>query len=138
MDSVNEQHQLYENARRRVIQKKRLYIHFVLFLVGSIFFIVLNKIFKVGESFLKDWFIWAILLWFFIWVIHFVNVFIFKRFMDKEWERKQTDKLVLKQEIKIAKLEKEIAREAQLKAESDRFANKSKNKNNLEKYQDEE
>lgn len=138
MDSVNEQHQLYENARRRVIQKKRLYIHFVLFLVGSIFFIALNKIFKVGESFLKDWFVWAILLWFFIWVIHFVNVFIFKRFMDKEWERKQTEKLVLKQEIKIAKLEKEIAREAQLKAESDRFANKSKNKNNLEKYQDEE
>lgn len=131
MDSVNEQHQLYENARRRVIQKKRLYIHFVLFFVGSIFFIALNKIFKVGESFLKDWFVWAILLWFFIWVIHFLNVFIFKRFMDKEWERKQTEKLVVKQEIKIAKLEKEIAHEAQLKTENDRFTDKSKNKNNL-------
>ena len=131
MDSVNEQHQLYENARRRVIQKKRLYIHFVLFFVGSIFFIALNKIFKVGESFLKDWFVWAILLWFFIWVIHFLNVFIFKRFMDKEWERKQTEKLVVKQEIKIAKLEKEIAHEAQLKCEKDRFTDKSKNKNNL-------
>ncbi len=134
MDSVNEQHQLYENARRRVIQKKRLYIHFILFLVGSIFFIALNKIFKVGESFLKDWFVWAILLWFLIWVLHFVNVFIFKRFMDKEWERKQTEKLVLKQEIKIAKLEKEIAHKEQLKAESKRFAHKSKNKKN----QDEE
>ena len=134
MDSVNEQHQLYENARRRVIQKKRLYIHFIIFLVGSIFFIVLNKIFKVGESFLKDWFVWVILLWFFIWVLHFVNVFIFKRFMDKEWERKQIEKLVLKQEIKIAKLDKEIAHETQLKAESDRIANKSKNMNNPEKY----
>ena len=134
MDSVNEQHQLYENARRRVIQKKRLYIHFIIFLVGSIFFIVLNKIFKVGESFLKDWFVWVILLWFFIWVLHFVNVFIFKRFMDKEWERNQIEKLVLKQEIKIAKLEKEITHETQLKAESDRIANKSKNMNNPEKY----
>jgi hypothetical protein len=134
MDSVNEQHQLYENARRRVIQKKRLYIHFIIFLVGSIFFIVVNKIFKVGESFLKDWFVWVILLWFFIWVLHFVNVFIFKRFMDKEWERKQIEKLVLKQEIKIAKLEKEITHETQLKAESDRIANKSKNMNNPEKY----
>jgi len=134
MDSVNEQHQLYENARRRVIQKKRLYIHFIIFLVGSIFFIVLNKIFKVGESFLKDWFVWVILLWFFIWVLHFVNVFIFKRFMDKEWERKQIEKLVLTQEIKIAKLEKGIAHETQLKAESDRIANTSKNKNNPQKH----
>ena len=134
MDSVNEQHQLYENARRRVIQKKRLYIHFIVFLVGSIFFIVVNKIFKVGESFLKDWFVWVILLWFFIWVLHFVNVFIFKRFMDKEWERKQIEKLVLTQEIKIAKLEKGIAHETQLKAESDRIANTSKNKNNPQKH----
>ncbi len=129
MDSVNEQHQLYENARRRVIQKKRLYIHFVLFLIGSIFFIVLNKIFKMGESFLKDWFVWAILLWFFIWVIHFVNVFIFKRFMDKEWVRKQTEILVIKQELKITKLKKEIARETKLKAENEQFTAKLKKNN---------
>ncbi len=126
MESVNEQHKLYENARRRVIQKKRLYIHFVLFLIGSIFFIALNKIFKVGESFLKDWFVWAILLWFFIWVIHFVNVFVFNRFMDKEWERKQTEKLVLKQEIKITKLKKEIACETKLKGENEQFTAKLK------------
>jgi len=119
MNSVNEQHQLYENARRRVIQKKRLYIHFILFLIGSVFFIVLDKIFKVGESFMENWSVWAILLWLFIWVLHFVNVFVFKRFMDKDWERKQTEKLVLKQEIKIAKLETEIAREEQLKADNE-------------------
>lgn len=117
MDSVNDQHQLYENARRRVIQKKRLYIHFVLFLIGSVFIFALNKIFKVGESFLKDWFVYAILIWFLILVVHCVNVFIFKRFMDQEWERKQTEKLVLKQKIKIAKIEKEIAQKAKLKTE---------------------
>ena len=128
MDSVNEQHQLYENARRRVFQKKRLYIHFVIFLIGSVFFIVLNKVFNVGESVLKDWFVWAILLWFFIWILHFVNVFFFNRFMDKDWERRQTEKLVNKQELRIAKLEKEIARKAQLQVDNEKNAAELKKK----------
>ncbi|WP_111706370.1 2TM domain-containing protein [Lutibacter citreus] len=115
---MNEQHEIYENARKRVKQKKRLYFHFVLFLVGSVFLIVLNKILKVGESYFEDWFVWAIVLWLFLWVLHFVNVFITNKFMGKDWERIQTDKLVLKQEVKIAKLEKEIAKKAQIKAES--------------------
>ncbi len=130
MNSVNEQHEIYENARSRVKQKKRLYVHFVLFLVGSVFLIVLNKVLKVGETFIEDWFVWAIILWLLLWVLHFVNVFVFKRFMDKDWERKQTEKLVLKQELKIAKLEKEIAHEAQLKAERDQYAEKLKKKEN--------
>ena len=128
MDSVNEQHQLYENARRRVLQKKRLYIHFVIFLIGSVFFIVLNKVFNVGESVLKDWFVWAILLWFFFWILHFVNVFFFNRFMDKDWERRQTEKLVNKQELRIAKLEKEIARKAQLQVDNEKNAAELKKK----------
>lgn len=33
----NNQHELYEYARRRMKQKKRLYFHFILFFVGSIF-----------------------------------------------------------------------------------------------------
>jgi len=138
MDSVNEQHQLYENARKRVLQKKRLYIHFVILLVGSVFFIVLNKVFNVGESFLKDWFVWAILLWFFIWILHFVNVFVFNRFMDKDWERRQTEKLVLKQELKIAKLEKEIARNVQLRDESEQFDTELKKKDNSPQNREEE
>ena len=38
-----EQHELYENARYRIKQKKRLYFHFIVFLVGSVFLIILNK-----------------------------------------------------------------------------------------------
>ena len=119
---MNEQHELYENARTRIKQKKRLYVHFVLFLVGSVFLIVLNKVLNVGEAFMEDWFVWAIVLWLFFWVLHFINVFFTNRFMGKEWERKQTDKLVLKQELKIAKLEKEIIRESELKIESEQYA----------------
>ena len=84
--------------------------------------IILEKAFKVGETVFENWFVWAILLWFFLWILHFVNVFFTSKFMGKEWERKQTDKLVLKQELRIAKLEKELAYEEKLKAESKQYA----------------
>ena len=95
---MNEQHELYENARDRVKQKKRLYFHFVIFLIGSVFLIVLNKLLKLGESLIENWFVWAIFLWLFFLALHFVNVHFMNRFMGKDWERKQTDKLILKQE----------------------------------------
>lgn len=117
MDDLNKQHELYENARNRAKQKKRLYFHFVVFLVGSVFLIALNKIFNVGENIVSDWFVWAITLWFFFFVLHFINVFVTNRFMGKEWERAQTEKLVLEQEVKIAELEKEIKSNYALKSE---------------------
>lgn len=117
MDAIKEQHELYENARKRSIQKKRLYYHFIVFIVGAIFLILLNKILKVGETVVENWFVWAITLWFFFFVLHFINVFVTNRFMGKEWERIQTEKLIQKQELRIAQLEKEMANEAQLKAE---------------------
>jgi len=110
MDANTDSHELYENARNRVQQKKRLYYHFILFLVGSVFFIILNKIFKIGESFIENWFVWAILIWFFILIIHAINVYFVNRFLGKEWQRKQTEKLVKKQEKKIAQLERKVAK----------------------------
>jgi len=127
---MNEQHELYENARSHVQQKKRLYFHFVIFLIGSVFLIILNKLLNVGENFIENWFVWAIVLWLFFLILHFVNVFVTNKFMGKDWERKQTDKLVLKQELKIAKLEKDIAYEAKLKAESEQYASELKKKKN--------
>ena len=128
---MNEQHELYENARNRIKQKKRLYYHFIVFLVGSVFLIVLNKFLNIWEQF--DWFVWAILIWFFLFILHVINVYVTNKFMNKDWERKQTEKLVLKQELKIAKLEKEIAQEAKLKAESEQYATEVKKKEQLPK-----
>ncbi|WP_372792872.1 2TM domain-containing protein [Lutibacter sp.] len=128
---MNEQHELYENARKRVKQKKRLYIHFIIFIVGSIYLIFLNKYLKIDESLFTNWFIWVILLWLFFLILHAINVFITHRFMSNDWERKQTEKLVLKQEIKIAKLEKEITKEAKLNAESEQSASEFKKKENF-------
>lgn len=125
---MDEQYELYENARKRIKQKKRLYRHFVIFLIGSVFLIVLNKVLKIGESFIENWFVWAIILWLFFWVLHFVNVFVTNKFMGKDWEKKQTEKLIRKQELKIAELEKKMALEEKRKSESDQFSTEIKKK----------
>ncbi|MDV7140583.1 2TM domain-containing protein [Maribacter sp. TH_r10] len=104
-----EQHDLMESAQTRIKQKKRLYEHFVIFLVGSVFLVLINKILKFGEAY--DWFIWAITFWAFLFAIHVFNVFITQKFMGKEWERNQREKLVIKQKQRIAEIQKEIETE---------------------------
>lgn len=101
-----EQHELLENAQKRISQKKRLYTHFVVFLIGSVFLILINKILKYGQEY--NWFLWAITFWAFLFALHIFNVFITNKFMGKEWERTQREKLVQKQKKRIAELEKEI------------------------------
>lgn len=101
-----EQHELLENAQHRIKQKKRLYVHFVIFLIGSVFLIFINKILNYWETY--DWFIWAITFWGFLFAIHLFNVFVTQKFMGKEWERQQREKLVAKQKRRIAELQKEI------------------------------
>lgn len=101
-----EQHELLETTQDRIRQKKRLHTHFVIFLIGSVFLVLVNKILKFGERY--DWFIWAITFWAFLFVIHIFNVFVTQRFMGKDWERRQREKLVLKQRERIAEIQKEI------------------------------
>ncbi|GGG35208.1 2TM domain-containing protein [Christiangramia forsetii] len=109
-----EQRELYENARKRAKQKKRLFQHFVVFLIGAVFLIVLNVVIGYQEDFKPlgyNWFVWAVLLWTLLFLIHFFNVFIVNSFMGKEWEAKQVDKLVKKQKEKIAQLREKVERE---------------------------
>ncbi|MDT0605592.1 2TM domain-containing protein [Croceitalea rosinachiae] len=101
-----QQHELLENAQKRIRQKKRLFSHFVIFLIGSVFLVLINKILKFGENY--DWFIWAITAWAFLFVFHAFNVFVTHQFMGKEWEREQRERLVEKQKSRIAELQKEI------------------------------
>ncbi|WP_405383918.1 2TM domain-containing protein [Maribacter sp. LLG6340-A2] len=111
-----EQHELVENAQKRIAQKKRLYTHFVVFLIGSVFLILINKILKYGQEY--DWFIWAITFWAFLFALHIFNVFVTNRFMGKEWERSQREKLVQKQKDRINELEKELDSTPPLEIES--------------------
>ena len=114
-DLEPDQLEQFEYAQKRIKQKKRLMRHFMLFLAGSIFLIILNPILGVGKDFfIKDWFVWAILLWIFFFLIHVLNVFIFNRFMGKDWEKKQLQKLKAKQEQRILALQEKVEKEMPL------------------------
>lgn len=102
----NNQHELYEYARQRLKQKKRLYFHFVLFFIGSIFMIIANKLLNVKPEI--NWYQWGITIWGFIFALHFIRVFITDSFMNKKWERAQIDKLIMKQERKLEQIEKDF------------------------------
>jgi len=106
---------LYENAKKRIRQRKRLFYHFVVFAIGVIFLLVLNKIFRVGEDTFSDWSYYVIGIWFFIWCIHFSNVHIFNRFMNKEWELRETERLIQKQEAKLSEISQTIEKKFEAK-----------------------
>jgi len=105
-----EQHEQYEYARKRLKQKKGLYFHFVLLILGSIFMFISNHFAIFGIT--ANWAIWVITFWFFLFVLHFIKVFITDRFMNKNWERDQIDRLVGKQKHKIDQLQNQIEEES--------------------------
>lgn len=110
--SDSQQREQYEYARKRVLQKKRLMQHFIVFLAGSVFLIIINPILGYGKDFfIKNWFVWAILLWAMLFIIHVLNVFIVHRFMGKEWEDRQIEKLKAKQVERIKNIEKQIRKD---------------------------
>ena len=109
-----EQLELITYAQQRIKQKKRLYIHFILFLIGSVVLIILNTVLGIGEQvtfFGKEWFVYAILIWLFFLVYHVINVYITHKFMGKEWEKRQLDALVTKQKSRIEELKSKVEKE---------------------------
>jgi dihydrofolate reductase len=117
-----DQLELIENAQKRIKQKKRLYIHFVIFLIGAIFLIFANTVLGIGKDvtfFGKEWFLFAILIWLFFFLYHLFNVFITHKFMGKAWEKQQLEKLVSKQQQRIDKLKAGFAKEETLIAQTE-------------------
>lgn len=122
-----EQRQLIENAQRRTRQKRRLFHHFVFFLAGAVVLIIINVVLDYGtefQPFNTPWFVWAILLWFFIFLVHVFNVFVTNKLLSKEWEEKQMERLVVKQRERIAELQTRVEKEHPLPAEGDRITPK--------------
>lgn len=101
-----EQLEMYEYARKRLRQKKRLYFHFVFFFVGSIFLFIINKWIGINKE--ANWYIWIVTIWFFLFVLHFIKVFITDSFMNKKWEQEQINRLMTMQEKKLEQLKNEI------------------------------
>lgn len=104
-----EQHELYEYARKRIKQKKWLYFHFVLLILGSLFLFIASKISHKGLDSSCNF--WIITSWIFIFLLHFIKVFITDRFMNKNWEREQIDRLINLQKNKIEQLKNQTTEE---------------------------
>ena len=104
-----EQHELYEYARKRIKQKKGLFFHFVLFLLGSIFLAVANYFLIFDLT--SNWSIWVITAWLFVLIMHFIKVYITDCFMNKDWEREQIERLIALQQKKISQLQTKVADE---------------------------
>lgn len=120
-----EQLELIENAQKRIKQKKRLYTHFVVFLIGAVFLIITNIVLGVGNNitfFGKEWFLYAILIWSFLFIYHAFNVFVTHKFLGKKWEQQQLNKLVAKQKARLAKLEQTLPADETLLANQQREA----------------
>ena len=117
-----EQLELMKTAQERIKQKKRLYYHFVVFLIGAILLIITNVVLGIGKEtrpFGIDWFVFAILAWLAVFLLHVFNVFITHRFMGEVWEQKQMGKLMGEQQIRIKKLKSELKKEAPILAKSE-------------------
>ena len=100
-----EQLELIKTAQKRIKQKKRLYAHFVVFLIGAVFLIVANLVLNIGKDvtfFGINWFVFAILAWLFIFIYHVFNVFVTSKLLSKNWEEKQLNSMVAKQKKRIA------------------------------------
>lgn len=114
-NNPNQDREQFLYAQERIRQKKRLNQHFVFFLIGSVFIIILDQVMGVGQDYLKqNWYVWAILIWTFFFLVHVINVFFTNRFMGKKWENEQLDKLKEKQRKRIAKLQKQVDKEIPL------------------------
>lgn len=117
-----EQREQYEYARERIIQKKGLLSHLIYFIVGSILLAIINLVLGVGKetTFIGyHWFVWAIVIWGFLFLTHVFNVLVKNRFMGKEWENRQLEKLKSLQEKRISELDEIAEKEViqQLEAE---------------------
>jgi cell division protein FtsW (lipid II flippase) len=101
-----ELHEQYEYARRRLKQKKRLYFHFVVFVLGSLLLFLGHNF--LNSNLVSDWYLWIITFWLFLFILHFIKIFITDRFMNKDWEREQIGRLVALQQKKIDQLQTQV------------------------------
>jgi dihydrofolate reductase len=108
------QKEMIENAQKRIKQKRGLFTHFVIFLIGSVGLIIIANRPNVEEIAILlglQWWIWIIFAWLLLLVYHAFNVFITKRLLGPEWENMQYEKLVKKQIERIKQLEKKVEKQ---------------------------
>ena len=108
------QKEMIENAQRRIKEKRGLFTHFVVFLVGSVGLIIISQILMQNKppTFLNvEWWIWVLFAWLLLLIYHAFKVFITNRLLGPEWEKHQYNRLVKKQQERIATLEEKVSKQ---------------------------
>lgn len=111
------QKEMIENAQRRIKEKRGLFTHFIVFLVGAVGLIIISQILMQQETspiFGVEWWIWVLFVWLLFLIYHTFKVFITNRLLGPGWEKKQYDRLVQKQQDRIAQLKEKVAQEYSL------------------------
>ena len=125
-----EQLALIKYAEKRIKQKKRLYVHFVVFLIGAVFLILANTVLGIGKDVMiagLNWFVIAIIMWLAFFIYHFVSVFITHKFMGKDWVDQQRETLVAQQQERIEKIKQQLLKEETEIAKTQKFNEMKKN-----------
>ena len=122
-DKINQdQIDLIKTAQERIKQKKFLFFHFSLMLFGVIAALSANILFNYKEDTLLFNYPWSYtvsITWLGLFLLHFYNVYVTNRFVGKSWEKKQMQKLISIQELKIDKIKADFEKEARIKAEAE-------------------
>ncbi len=100
----------YEYAKQRVKQKKMLFFHFVVFVLGSLLMFCVNT-FVQDPAVSSVWWPYAIGIWSFFVFLHAVNVLIVNRFMGKKWQDRQIEILIDKQQTRIKELRASVEKD---------------------------
>ena len=100
------QHELYEYARNRIKQKKRLFIHLIVLVIGSFFLFTANHLLNFHNE--TNWWIWVVAVWSCIFIFHVIKVLVTDSFMNKNWERAEVDRLMMKQTKKMEQLKNDL------------------------------
>lgn len=105
------QKEMIENAQRRIKEKRSLFTHFVVFLVGAVGLIMISQVMMQVEpmSILDiEWWVWVLFIWLLFLIYHAFKVFITNRLLGPNWEKRQYERLVQKQKDRIAQLEEKV------------------------------
>lgn len=88
MEIIDDKSNKYQEAKRKVEEEKKFYIHLGTYIIMNTFFVVLNLVTSPDHL----WFYWPMLGWGLGLAFNALKVFGNNALFSKEWEEKKIDK----------------------------------------------
>ena len=87
MSTKMSEEEIYQEAKRRVEEKKGFFIHFSVYILVNILLVIIWAFPSGGGN---PWFLWPLGGWGIGLLFHFLGVFVFSK--KSNWERKEIEK----------------------------------------------